>query len=211
MKQVLWYAYRKLGLGPLLLRLHAKSGLRKLGWFRSFRERRSVDLGGGPIPWWTHAFIAFMQDRLTNSLRILEFGAGNSTLWLGQRVAEVVSYENDPTWAALIRTKAPPKVSVVLCESLEAVAADLVEEQDTFDIIIIDAGNRIEIAKHVLGKTSVGGCVIWDNTDGPDWPQIRDVMAESGFREISFAGLTAQEVALSRTTLFYRPDNVLGV
>jgi hypothetical protein len=212
MKQTIWYLLRKSGLAPLLLRLHPKSGLRRLGWFRSFRVKRSIDSAGNPVPWWTYSFIAFIDERLSASLRVLEFGSGGSTLWLAKRVESVVSYESDPHWAAITAMEAPSNVRIVSCASLETAAANLANEPDTYDIIVIDAGNRIEIASIVLSKTSIGGgCIIWDNTDGPDWPQIRALMAAYGFRELSFVGLVPQEVQLSRTSLFYRTVNVLGI
>jgi hypothetical protein len=88
-------------------------------------------------------------------------------------------------------------------------AATLDAKLSDFDILVIDAGNRIEIAKLAVGRLNQQGVVIWDNTDGPDWPAIRGLLVGYGFREVSFSGLIPQEVCESRTTVFYRTHNCL--
>ena len=127
-----------------------------------------------------------------------------------------MSYETDPNWAIQIQGQAPAHVRVVHYQSLdETVEAASIAKDEAFDIIIIDAGNRIRVAKNILAQGEVvlssGGCIIWDNTDGPDWPEIRELISNHGFRELSFVGLVPQEVHFSRTTVFYRRDNVLGI
>jgi len=205
----MWHVMRKFGFGPLLLRVHPKSGLLRRGWFQSFRQKRPIDRTGEPIPWWTYSFTAFIEERLTSSMRVLEFGSGNSTVWLSTRVKEVVSLESDPDWAVSVAKRLPANARVLLRSSLLDAAATLDAKLSDFDILVIDAGNRIEIAKLAVGRLNQQGVVIWDNTDGPDWPAIRGLLVGYGFREVSFSGLIPQEVCESRTTVFYRTHNCL--
>lgn len=211
-RQIGWKLIRLAGLGPLMLRIHPKSALSKLGYWRSFRKRLPVDAVGNPIPWWTYGAIAFLDERIQPSLRVLEFGCGYSTLWLSSRVNKVLSLETDTYWGRIVSSQVGPNVLIVPIHSLKDAAKRLQEDRGQFDIGIIDASiNRMGCAELAVQALSERGIVVWDNTDWPEWPQFKDFMGRQGFREISFLGMAAQEVQMSRTTIFYRDQNCLGI
>lgn len=213
-KGLLWTFIRFLRLGGLMLQIHPKSYLRNRGWFRSFSARRSVDSAGRPIPWWSYGVIDFVAERLTKTMSVLEFGAGGSTVWLAERVAEVVSVENDSKWASIVKSFIPSNVILVeLRIPGQLVASDIPPPAShSFQLLIVDAlANRIDCAEAGLPFLAEDGVVLWDNTDGPDWPEIKGLMATRGFKEISFSGISPQEVSLSRTTIFYKSNNVFGI
>jgi hypothetical protein len=211
--EVAWWVLRRAGTGPLLLRMHPRSALRQKGWFQSLRVRQSVDGGGNPIPWWTYPVIDFLDERLRQPLRALELGCGNSTRWLCERVHEVISLENDADWARRVEAKLPANGRIICTAGIE----DFLESQSVhlgkFDVIVNDANaNRIRCATAAIPLLKDSGVMIWDNTDGPDWPTIEENMRRSGLREISFSGMTPQEISSSRTTVFYRSgSNCLGI
>ena len=210
----LWTLIRFFRLGGLLLQIHPKSYLRHRGWFNSFAAKRSIDSAGTPIPWWSYGVIDFVEERLSKTMTVLEFGSGGSTVWLAARVAEVVTIENDPKWAAIVRTFVPNNVRLIeLPNPGQLIGRDIEPPSGrNFDLLIVDAlANRIECAKAGLPFLSEDGVVLWDNTDGPDWQEIKALMAKHGFKEISFSGIAPQEVAHSRTTFFYRNINVFGI
>jgi hypothetical protein len=198
-----------------MLQVHPKSYLRQRGWFRSFAEKRSIDAKGTPIPWWSYGVIDFVDERLNESMSILEFGSGGSTAWLASRVSRVVTVENDPAWAALVKAFVPDNVSVIeLRAPGELAVRDLanVPGEHRFHVLIVDSlANRIECAMAGVSFLAADGIVLWDNTDGKDWPTIKELMARYGFKEISFSGPLAQAVSEDRTTIFYRRDNVFGI
>lgn len=209
--KLIWQVFRKFGFATLLLRIHPKSALKKLGWFRSFRTKKSVDINGNALPWWTYSIIYFLKERLNKQMRVLEFGCGNSTIWLSKYTKEVISIENHKGWADKVTAMLPSNGNVIHVESLEKFAAGTHEELGLFDVLIIDAGNRMECAIHAIKFIKDNGIVIWDNTDGPDWPDIKGFLYQSGFKEVSFVGLVPQEVMLSKTTIFYRENNCLEI
>ncbi|WP_394752635.1 class I SAM-dependent methyltransferase [Crenothrix sp.] len=207
----LWTLIRFLRLGGLLLQIHPKSYLRKRGWFLSFTAKRSIDAAKNPIPWWSYGVIDFVEERLKPSLSCLEFGSGGSTVWLAHRIKSVTSIENDPNWAAIVKDFVPENVRLIELAKPENLSDEHVGKE-VFDILIVDPlAHRINCAKAGLPFLSETGVVIWDNTDGSDWPEIKALMAEHGFKEISFNGLAPQEVSLSRTTIFYRTENIFGI
>ena len=96
-----------------MLRIHPKSGLRKVGWYRSCRVAKPIDSDGSPLPWWTYPAIAFLRDRIRPQFRVLEFGAGYSTLWLCRRVQQVVSFENSPEWLRALQPQVGKNVTLL--------------------------------------------------------------------------------------------------
>jgi hypothetical protein len=211
-KAIIWKLIRRLNLGILLLAVHPKSAIITTGWIKSFRRRSVIDQNNEPIPWWTYSFIDFIKDKLKNNLRILEFGSGFSTIWLSFRVKEVIAMEDHSGWAAKTRLRINKNSSIIEVPAINDFRYYKEQINGLFDIIIIDnRGNRIECAEQNLDKLTHSGVLIWDNTDGEDWPLIKSIMAEKGFKEISFTGMTAQELKLSKTTLFYRSENCLGI
>lgn len=210
----IWTLIRFFRLGGFLLQFHPKSYLNNRGWFHSFSVKRSVDAAGTPIPWWSYGVIDFVDERLAKTMSVLEFGSGGSSVWLATRVAEVVTVENNPEWAAIVRTFVPRNVQLIeLPIPGQLVARDFPPSFGRlFQLLIVDAlANRIDCAKAGLPFLAEDGVVLWDNTDGPDWLEINALMAAHGFKEISFNGIAPQEVSRSRTTIFYRSNNVFGI
>jgi len=213
---VIWSVIRKFGAGPVLLRVHPKSALVRLGWFRSFRTRSSVDQSGNPLPWWTYGAIEFVAHRLRSSMRVLEFGCGNSTVWLSERVKEVVSIETNAEWASRISQRLASNARIIVASppwaSTSAAICGKGTDEAVFDLVIIDAdADRMRCFDHAVQYLADSAIVLWDNTDGPDWDQIRLRLAQFGYRQLSFTGMVPQELCLSRTTIFYRQDNCFGI
>lgn len=212
MKIFIWNILKIMHLGPLMLYIHPKSALKRLGWFKSFHKKSVIDKHGNPIPWWTYSFIDFLGDRLSDNFRILEFGCGGSTIWLSFRVKEVVSFEDYPEWASKTRKKIGGGSKIIDVKDIydfESYQENIIGK---FDVLIIDnLGNRMECAVKNLIHLNDEGVVIWDNTDGSDWSDIKQFFTIKGFKEISFTGMVAQELSYNRTTVFYREKNCLNI
>jgi hypothetical protein len=208
-----WSVIRFFRMGGLMLQIHPKSYLRRRGWFKSFSVKRSVDSMGAAIPWWSYGAIDFVESRLNTTMNVLEFGSGGSTVWLASRVNSVVSIENDPEWTKIVKTFIPNNVELIELNNPEDFSEKFFKgSQRHFQVLIIDPlAHRINCAKAGLQFISDDGIVIWDNTDGPDWNDIKLLLASNGYREISFSGLPPQEVCEDRTTIFYRSKNVFGI
>src|ERR1700676_3563930 len=77
------------------------------GHFRSSLGRRSVSSGGLPIPWYTYPCIDLLATRDLSGCRVLEAGAGNSTLWWARKAAFVHSLEEDRGWYEELGKRVP--------------------------------------------------------------------------------------------------------
>lgn len=96
----------------ILVKRLAENYLLTSGWLESVRRGEAVD-ANGPVPWFTYAATHYLSKVVRPEYRVLEYGAGNSTRWWAGRVAEVVSVEHDPVWAAALRNRVLPNVTVL--------------------------------------------------------------------------------------------------
>jgi hypothetical protein len=180
------------------------------GWFRSFRTARPIDRNGEPLPWYTYAFKAFLEDRITSSMRVFEYGAGMSSLWYAARVAEVVSVEHDRDWAAELRRDLPANCTLLLEPDADAYVAAIIGH-DPFDIVVVDGLERPRAAAAALDGLKDDGVIIWDNSDWPEFAEVLPRLQEHGFRSLDFAGLGPISRAGWRTSVLYRAGNCLGI
>jgi predicted O-methyltransferase YrrM len=90
------------------------------GWQRTLKSRAS------PLrdqtPWVTYGAIRFFLEQLRPDMRVFEYGAGGSTLFLARRVAGGASVEHDPAWAAEVR-------ATLAAEGLTNWRVDLIEPE----------------------------------------------------------------------------------
>lgn len=75
------------------------------GWMRSKQEQAPLRADGAPLPWFTYGGIEFLQRVARGSDRVFEYGAGYSTLWWQEHVAEVCSVEHDSAWRDALRPR----------------------------------------------------------------------------------------------------------
>lgn len=193
---------------PLELFLAKNSMLATTGWNRSRRELASVDADGRPVPWITYPAIRFLEPRITATFNIFEFGSGLSTLWWADRAASITSVEHDRGWHERIAKKAPANARLLLEDGdgyIQAASGQI------YDVIVVDGIRRPDCARHAIGSLGSAGVLVWDNTDEVADRAGHDFMRESGFRRLDFWGLGPLMVHESCTTIFYRPENCLGI
>ena len=193
---------------PLELLFARNSVLLTTGWRRSRKELASVDANGDPIPWITYPALRFLDPRIERGFKVFEFGSGLSTLWWAERVSEVVSVEHDPEWHRIVAQRLPPNVSLLLADGDDYVRA---ASGQTYDIIVNDGIRRPDSAKSGLDSLAPDGVVVWDNSDEIADRGGHDFMEVSGFKRLDFWGFGPLMVRESCTTIFYRPDNCLGI
>ncbi len=213
MATLVWRLMRSSGFGPLVLRYHPKSALKQLGWFHSFHVSKPINEKGDAIPWWTYPCIHFLAERLPKNASVLEFGCGNSTIWLSTRVKEVLSIESHSPWAKYVSTKVQSNAIVLFASSIQSFLNDpgsFIEDGKVFDFVVIDAErkSRLECASMVEAYLSKSGVVLWDDTERNN---DHHIMAEMGFREICFRGMRPQVIHVGQTSIFYREGNCLNI
>lgn len=177
------------------------------GHFRSTLLGRPVDQAGSPLPWYTYPAIAFLECRDFSTARVLEIGAGNSSLWWKRRCRSLICFESDPAWYAslhetkelgdsLCRLDADSELALVQCISLELNR----RVAKRFDVIVVDGPFRyasVALATTILDES---GMIIVDNAE---WPGFRSLDL-SGWMRSDFFGHAPGVVLQHCTAIYYR-------
>lgn len=196
-----------------LLSYGHKGYLASIGWFAAFDQHQAVDVNNRPIPWVTYAFIDFIKIRLHKDLSIFEYGSGNSTLFYAQKVARVVSVEHDKAWfEKIVKQKAPnaEMIFTALTPNGEySKKAKLLGER--FDVIIVDGRDRVNCCKHSVAALSDIGVLVLDDSERAEYEEARLFLTASGFKELSFSGISPGLFYNKATSVFYKSDNCLAI
>lgn len=167
----LWKPLR--GVGTALL-APALSAYRS-GHLRSSLQAMAVWRNGQPIPWYTYPCIELLFARAQSGLfrkrRVLEFGAGQSTLWWAGQAAEVVALEAPGSWYERLRRKVPANVRLIeaaahSAEACVAAAEVALADAGQFDVVVIDGLWRSELIAVALHHLAPGGAILCDNAEG---------------------------------------------
>lgn len=135
-------------------------------WWKP-RDPKDVE----PIPWLHRDAIIYFEEILRPELSVLEHGCGGSTLWLAERVHNVVTIEHDMSWRLKIRDLAPCSVSI-----LETIP----DPGRQYDVFFID-GERAMRGPCLLaarGLVKPGGWVVLDNSNRPEYAAERGELAK---------------------------------
>lgn len=212
MKKIIWKGLNKLGFGAVV-QLKLKSLLLEDGWLKSFHTKQSVDAKGEPLPWCTYAFIKFLEPRLKSTMRVFEYGCGNSTLWYAKRVASVAAVEHDKAWYEHLQTKVGGSVTLYH-EQLEgegAYSKKATTTDDNYHIIVVDGRERNNCVKNAMRALTEDGVIVFDNSQIESYQSSLQLLTTNGFRRIDFIGLTPIVAHENTTTIFYKDGNCLGI
>lgn len=180
------------------------------GQFRSCVVGKPVSASGEPLPWYTFPALQFLQSMDVSNDDILEFGGGQSTLWWARRARSVTTVEEDPEWARYVALSTTDlgQVTVIAEPDLERHARSPVGS--TFDVAIVDGGDRIRCAETAAQVLRPNGFIILDNSDGFWGPEgtypILDLFADLGFLRVDFFGYYSVAFTPGCTSFFFPPD-----
>ena len=198
---------------PSLYMLRTSSALHEDGWFRSNKEKASVDLHGEPIPWFTYPAFDFLKKHLPANISVFEYGCGAGTLWWAARAKEVVACEHNLEWYKKISAECPQNVKI-LYANLEyggEYSKTITKYQNKFDIVVIDGRDRVNCAKNCLSSLTEKGVIIFDDSDRKQYQDGYDYLLAHGFKRIEFMGIGPGLTFKFETSIFYRPNNIFGI
>jgi len=187
--------------------------LLETGWFESFKSGEPVDADLKPIPWFAYSAIDLLKERLNDSLSLLEFGSGNSTLFFAERTKKIISLEHNKNWHQKISSKLPENVELIYTSSAteKEYLQPLVENNLKFDVIIIDGIYRNECIMNSINHLSERGVIILDDSERQDYKAGTKFLIDSGFKQLSFSGIAPGIFFRKCTSIFYRVNNCLSL
>jgi len=141
-----------------------------------------------PHPWLAPGAEELLKELTGTGLRVLEWGAGASTLWLLARGCEVTTIETDARWAQEIQKRGGGLIDVRL---LAANAPEYLPDVEHYSMAIIDGRRRQDCARHLLERRFTG-VVVWDDTHRAEYREILWTLADASYRQRHFAGVSAQ-------------------
>lgn len=193
------------------LRLHRH--FVRIGWIASAEGGLAVDGQGSPIPWFTYPAIRFLEDRIREDMTVFEYGSGNSTRWLSQRVKSVTSCEHDSGWFDALRPTMPGNVEYIHRELTYGgdYARTIVDQGERFDVAIIDGRDRVNAARNAVEALTSVGVIVWDDADRSRYAEGRLYLRDNGFRSIEFVGLRPLSTEEGVTAIHFRDNNCFGI
>lgn len=183
------------------------------GWFKAANAKQSIDKGGNPIPWLPYSAIYFIEERLKKDMSVFEFGSGNSTIWLADKVKRVVSVEHDDEYYNYVSLKLSklPNVEYIKAALGDTYTLPIGRFENAFDIVIVDGRQRVECAKKSINALKPEGIVIWDNSDRSKYNEGYDYLINLGFKRLDFRGHGPGLHDESQTAIFYRSQNCFNI
>src|SRR6266849_5474554 len=180
----------------------------RTGHFRSSFKMTPVSRSGDPLPWCTYPCIDFLKYRSYEDKTVLEFGAGQSTLWWAQRAKRVVAFEGDDLWLQKLKDRVPSNVELHLVSNndplscVEAINRILsFQSASRFDVAVIDGlwrDQMIDIAVRILKNT---GIIICDDAESFGF---YDGFKGRDFYRVDFFGNAPGVVLPHCTSIFFR-------
>lgn len=162
-------------------------------------------------PWLPYPAVRHLDRLIEPSWRILEFGAGASTVWLSARAAHVVSIEHDTQWhsrvAARLAAFRRDNVDLRLRTSQEEYAALDGLGTAQFDLVLVDGHWRNTCAQTAVRAVRPGGFIYLDNSDVPD-PDHRiavEVISRAAQESKRFVELCPGHLAVNQGLLIRTP------
>lgn len=196
-----------------LLSYGHKGYLNSIGWFTAFDQKKAVDGQGNALPWVTYSFIDFIKDRINKDLDIFEYGSGSSTIFYAQRAKSVTSVEHDEQWYEKIKNTSPANAEMIFCklETGGEYAQKALLLGRKFDIIIVDGRDRVNCCKFSIDALSENGVLILDDSERKVYDEARAFLKLKNFKELSFSGISPGLFYEKATSVFYKPNNCLGI
>lgn len=162
-------------------------------------------------PWLPFPLVRHLNRLLAPSWNVLEFGSGASTVWLANRVANVVSHEHNPEWYARVQAKLKTSkyqnVRLSLLTSSSEYASVEAYGERMFDLVLIDGHWRDVCAESAVRAVRPGGLIYFDNSDVPDLDHRLAVntILKAAAEARRFVGFCPGHVAASQGLLIRTP------
>jgi len=197
----------------MILSFNHKGYLHDIGWFKAFNSKSPVDGNGNPIPWVTYSFIDFIKGRIKKQHTVFEFGSGNSTFFYAKYAGLVVSVEHDKEWYDKIVNDKPENSEMIFCELVRGgdYCKMPVKLEEKFDIIIVDGRDRVNCCKQAVDALTPDGVVVLDDSEREFYREGVDFLLKKGFKQLAFTGVSPGLFYEKATSVFYKPENCLGI
>jgi hypothetical protein len=183
------------------------------GLVESYRRGFPCKADGSPVPWMNYNLIAFLEERLTRNMKLLEFGSGYSTLFYTYHIDDVTSIEGDQLWYETTRKMVGERAKLIYMDpdANDDFGPVLSSLNEVYDVVVIDGRNRVQCAMATCEILSDQGVIIFDDSMREKHREGIDYLLARGFKKIDFEGLKPTSIKWYRTSIFYKQNNCLAI
>jgi hypothetical protein len=138
------------------------------GQYRTIEQWNCIDRYNNMIPWYTYPAIEFLNNLDFSSMKVFEYGSGNSSFFWSARAKEVTSIEHDADWHARYTGQIEANQTILLVGNDEKYEQSIAQQASSFDVIVIDGIRRAQCAKVIapfISNNTNGAMIILDNAD----------------------------------------------
>lgn len=187
---------------------------------KTVEENICVDKNNRPIPWYTYPAIEYLSQFDYASKKVFEFGCGNSTLFWAERAQKVVSTEDKAEWFQKWCDKfsdsdlempshhsfSPKNLEIRYRPEPLLYENAVLEDQEKYDVIVIDGRHRANCAKKALEALSENGIIIFDDSDrankNADSAEVIKILKSADLIQVDFFGFCPTNIYTKATSVF---------
>jgi hypothetical protein len=168
-----------------------------------------------PLPWLSWPSIDWLDHNVRPGMRVFEYGGGGSTIFFLTHGCEVETVEGSLEWAQAIRRAAEPHISRLSLRFVGTASDTPAARRDyanaafagaPWDVILVDGAFRADCIRVARQCIAHGGMIIVDNTDLPEYADVRAPEVLTGFRRRVFRGLGFARVLPTTTEVYIAPN-----
>lgn len=178
---------------------------------RTIDEKICVDRDGHPIPWYTYPAIEYLSQFDYTQKQIFEYGCGNSSMFWAERAKQVTSIEDNLKWFDKWKGEfSHPRLDIRWRDEGEIYENAIFEDNQKYDVIIVDGKRRAECATAAVKALAQGGMIILDDSDrintSQEYVKAVNALNQANLLQIDFYGFCPMNNYTKTTSLFLMRD-----
>ena len=144
---------------------------------------------------------------------LFEFGSGNSTFFYSEKVNSVTTVEHNQAWYEKVSTRKKNNVTLLFVplDENDKYCRSAIESGKKYDLIIIDAEDRVNCIINCLDALKENGIIILDDSERKEYLEGVEFLLKNFFKKIDFWGIAPGVLLKKCTTIFYKPDNCVNI
>jgi hypothetical protein len=172
---------------------------KEYGHFESCKQQSCIK-GSEIIPWITYPALEYISQIDFSDKTLLEWGAGNSSIYFSKRFKHLTSIEHNKNWFVKIKEFGLKNQNLIFADKKNYLS--VVQDLETkFDVILIDAILRDDCVAIAPALLNNNGLIILDNSDRH--PGLCEKLRKDNFIQVDMHGFGPINNYTWTTTFFF--------
>lgn len=172
---------------------------KEYGHFESYKQQSCIK-SSEIIPWITYPALEYISQIDFSDKTILEWGAGNSSIYFSKRFKHLTSVEHNKNWFMKVKEFGLKNQNLIHADENNYLS--VVQDLETnFDVVLIDAIMRDECVAIAPTILNDNGLIILDNSDRH--PDLCERLRKENFIQVDMHGFGPINNYTWTTTFFF--------